>query len=172
MGGQLGILASSMGDVPAIRGMEMGLSATCSQPRALGATAGADARVQLFSHQVVACRHQSLRCKTHERQYKVEAAWRLTLQMGLTRDVWHPWHSILAVQADDGYLYPLEKAFFYVHKPPMLITHEEIDGVEFMRQGGGVLAASAKTFDLNIRVQSGTVSSPAPIRPGRNQSCS
>ena len=61
------------------------------------------------------------------------------------------------VQADDGYLYPLEKAFFYVHKPPMLITHEEIDGVEFMRQGGGVLAASAKTFDLNVRVNLGTV---------------
>lgn len=61
------------------------------------------------------------------------------------------------MQADDGFLYPLEKAFFYVHKPPMLIGHDEIDGVEFARQGGGVLAASAKTFDLNIRNHSGAV---------------
>ena len=45
-----------------------------------------------------------------------------------------------------------------MHKPPMLIGHEEIDGVEFARQGGGVLAASAKTFDLNLRVHSGSVS--------------
>ncbi len=55
------------------------------------------------------------------------------------------------MQADDGYLYPLERAFFYVHKPPLLIVFDEIASVEFMRQGGGLIAASAKTFDLNIR---------------------
>ncbi|KAK9844705.1 hypothetical protein WJX74_005736 [Apatococcus lobatus] len=54
-------------------------------------------------------------------------------------------------KADDGYLYPLEKAFFYVGKPPMLLVYEEQDSVEFLRQGGGVLAASAKTFDLAVR---------------------
>lgn len=63
------------------------------------------------------------------------------------------------MQADDGYLYPLEKAFFYVGKPPMLMVYEEQDSVEFLRQGGGVLAASAKTFDLAIR-SSDTVQSP------------
>lgn len=26
-------------------------------------------------------------------------------------------------KADDGFLYPLDKAFFYVHKPPMCINH-------------------------------------------------
>ena len=55
------------------------------------------------------------------------------------------------LQADDGYLYPLERAFFYVHKPPTLIVFEEIDSVEFLRQGGGLVAASVKTFDLNVR---------------------
>ena len=55
------------------------------------------------------------------------------------------------LQADDGYLYPLERAFFYVHKPPTLIIFDEIDSVEFMRQGGGLVAASVKTFDLNVR---------------------
>ena len=58
-----------------------------------------------------------------------------------------------AAQADDGYLYPLERAFFYVHKPPTLLVHDEIESVEFCRQGGGVLAASAKTFDLAIRTR-------------------
>lgn len=31
--------------------------------------------------------------------------------------------------------------------------HDEIESVEFLRQGGGMLAASAKTFDLSIRMQ-------------------
>ncbi|KAL3141436.1 hypothetical protein ABBQ32_005004 [Trebouxia sp. C0010 RCD-2024] len=58
-------------------------------------------------------------------------------------------------KADDGYLYPLERAFFYVQKPPTLLVHDEIESVEFLRQGGtGMLASSAKTFDLSIRMQS------------------
>ncbi|KAK9813590.1 hypothetical protein WJX73_008969 [Symbiochloris irregularis] len=57
-------------------------------------------------------------------------------------------------KADEGFLYPLERAFFYIHKPPMLLPHDEIASIEFMRQGGGVLAASAKTFDLSIRLAS------------------
>lgn len=64
---------------------------------------------------------------------------------------------MLPDQADDGYLYPLEKAFFYVHKPPTLLVHAETESVEFMRQGGGVLAASAKTFDLAIRMKNDQV---------------
>ena len=61
------------------------------------------------------------------------------------------------MQADDGYLYPLERAFFYVQKPPTLLVHDEIESVEFLRQGGGMLAASAKTFDLSIRMQADQV---------------
>ena len=59
----------------------------------------------------------------------------------------------VSLQADDGYLYPLERAFFYIQKPPTLLVHDEIESVEFLRQGGGMLAASAKTFDLSIRMQ-------------------
>mmetsp|Transcript_13731 Transcript_13731/g.38868 ORF Transcript_13731/g.38868 Transcript_13731/m.38868 type:complete len:635 (-) Transcript_13731:206-2110(-) len=55
-------------------------------------------------------------------------------------------------KADLGHLYPLERAFFYINKPPLLITHEEIDGVEFQRQGRDSLAV-AKTFDLMIRLK-------------------
>lgn len=36
---------------------------------------------------------------------------------------------------DEGFLFPLERAFFYIHKPPLRITHEEIDSIEFQRQG-------------------------------------
>lgn len=57
-------------------------------------------------------------------------------------------------KADDGFLYPLDKAFFYVHKPPMCINHSDIDYVEFQRQGGGVISSSVRTFDLLIKQRS------------------
>lgn len=57
------------------------------------------------------------------------------------------------LQADDGYLYPLEKGFFYVHKPPTLLVYDEVESIEFMRQGAGVLSNSAKTFDLAVRMK-------------------
>ena len=53
---------------------------------------------------------------------------------------------------DDGYLYPLEKAFFYLVKPPMLIPYDDIRSVEFMRQSG---ASASKTFDLTLRMKGG-----------------
>ena len=57
-----------------------------------------------------------------------------------------------SLQADDGYLYPLERAFFYVQKPPTLLVHDEIESVEFLRQGG-VGIGTGKTFDLSIRMR-------------------
>lgn len=41
------------------------------------------------------------------------------------------------MQADDGYLYPLERAFFYVQKPPLLLVFEEVEAVEFLRPAQG-----------------------------------
>lgn len=58
-------------------------------------------------------------------------------------------------KADEGYLYPLEKAFFYIPKPPILVLHDEIESVEFQRQGAGVLASSVKTFDLVLHLKNG-----------------
>ena len=73
------------------------------------------------------------------------------------------------LQADDGYLYPLERAFFYVQKPPTLLVHDEIESVEFLRQGGtGMLASSAKTFDLSIRMQSSDQVSICFLRKGQS----
>ncbi|XP_028104394.1 FACT complex subunit Ssrp1-like, partial [Camellia sinensis] len=42
-----------------------------------------------------------------------------------------------SLKAEDGVLYPLEKGFFFLPKPPTLILHEEIDYVEFERHAAG-----------------------------------
>ena len=52
-----------------------------------------------------------------------------------------------------------------MHKPPTLLVHDEIESVEFCRQGGGVLAASAKTFDLAIRTRNDQARPPS-LSPG------
>lgn len=56
-------------------------------------------------------------------------------------------------KADDGYLYPLERAFFYVQKPPLLMAYDDVESVEFLRQSTGITAA--KTFDLAVRMRGG-----------------
>ncbi|GIL87416.1 hypothetical protein Vretifemale_15530 [Volvox reticuliferus] len=59
-------------------------------------------------------------------------------------------------KADDGQLYPLDRGFFYVHKPPLLIPDNDIESVEFARQGSGAMSSSVRTFDLVIRLKGGT----------------
>ena len=54
-------------------------------------------------------------------------------------------------KADDGHLYPLEKAFFFLPKPSIFIRHDDVSEIEFERNQGG----SSKTFDLNIKVTEG-----------------
>ncbi|KAG2487532.1 hypothetical protein HYH03_013812 [Edaphochlamys debaryana] len=58
-------------------------------------------------------------------------------------------------EADDGQLYPLDRGFFYVHKPPLLIPDNDIESVEFARQGSGAVSSSVRTFDLVIRLKGG-----------------
>uniref|UniRef100_A0A1L8DGV0 FACT complex subunit SSRP1 n=1 Tax=Nyssomyia neivai TaxID=330878 RepID=A0A1L8DGV0_9DIPT len=54
-------------------------------------------------------------------------------------------------KAAAGYLYPLERGFIYVHKPPLHIRFEEISTVNFARSGG-----STRSFDFEIELKSGT----------------
>ncbi|CAO1443169.1 unnamed protein product [Diamesa serratosioi] len=54
-------------------------------------------------------------------------------------------------KAAAGYLYPLERGFIYVHKPPIHIRFEEIASVNFARGGG-----STKSFDFEIELKIGT----------------
>lgn len=55
-------------------------------------------------------------------------------------------------KATAGYLYPLERGFIYVHKPPMHIRFEEIATVNFARSGG-----STRSFDFEIELKSSAV---------------
>ncbi|PSC71373.1 FACT complex subunit SSRP1 [Micractinium conductrix] len=73
---------------------------------------------------------------------------------GTFRDAEGTGHAVrCSFKADDGFLYPLERAFFYVQKPPLLLVFDDVDSVEFMRQAAG--ATSAKTFDLAVRMRNG-----------------
>ena len=57
-----------------------------------------------------------------------------------------------SLKANDGLLYPLEKQFIWLHRPPVLVRFEEISSVEFQRYGGA--GASGRNFDLAINLRS------------------
>jgi len=56
-----------------------------------------------------------------------------------------------ALRANEGHLYPLEKQFVFIHKPPVLIRFEEVDSVEFQRYAGG--QGSTRNFDLCVSLK-------------------
>ena len=51
-----------------------------------------------------------------------------------------------------GYLYPLERGFIFIHKPPVHIRFDEITVINFARSGG-----STKSFDFEVETKSGVV---------------
>lgn len=55
-------------------------------------------------------------------------------------------------KAAAGLLYPLERGFIYVHKPPLHIRFEEIASVNFARSGG-----STRSFDFEIELKTSVV---------------
>ncbi|KNC34603.1 hypothetical protein FF38_09360 [Lucilia cuprina] len=55
-------------------------------------------------------------------------------------------------KAAAGYLYPLERGFIYIHKPPIHIRFEEIASVNFARSGG-----STRSFDFEVTLKNGTI---------------
>ncbi|XP_031488405.1 FACT complex subunit SSRP1-like isoform X1 [Nymphaea colorata] len=59
-----------------------------------------------------------------------------------------------SLKAEDGILYPLEKGFFFLPKPPTLILHDEIEYVEFERHGAGGAVMSSHYFDLLVKLKS------------------
>jgi structure-specific recognition protein 1 len=48
-------------------------------------------------------------------------------------------------------LYPLEKQFVFIHKPPVLIRFNEVESVEFQRYAGG--QGSTRNFDLSVNLK-------------------
>ncbi|KAL3925224.1 MAG: hypothetical protein SGILL_000549 [Bacillariaceae sp.] len=56
-----------------------------------------------------------------------------------------------ALRANEGLLYPLEKQFVFIHKPPVLIRFNEVESVEFERYAGG--QGSTRNFDLRVSLK-------------------
>ncbi|KAG0255512.1 FACT complex subunit [Mortierella polycephala] len=59
-----------------------------------------------------------------------------------------------SMKANEGFIYPLDKSFLFIPKPPTFIPHSEIGSVTFSRVGGGASSAS-RTFDLKFNMKSG-----------------
>lgn len=64
-----------------------------------------------------------------------------------------------ALRASEGFLYPLEKSFVFIHKPPVLIRFDEVDSVEFQRYAGG--QGSTRNFDLSVKLKKSSGESSA-----------
>ena len=58
-------------------------------------------------------------------------------------------------KADSGFLYPLEKSFFYLPKPPKLLPYANVTEVEFERHSNAMHSAG-KTFDMTINMKDGS----------------
>ncbi|XP_024978317.1 FACT complex subunit SSRP1-like [Cynara cardunculus var. scolymus] len=56
-----------------------------------------------------------------------------------------------SLKAEYGLLYPLEKCFFFLPKPPTLILHDEIEYIQFERHVAG--GSNMHYFDLLIRLK-------------------
>ncbi|CAJ1896816.1 unnamed protein product [Cylindrotheca closterium] len=56
-----------------------------------------------------------------------------------------------ALRANEGLLYPLEKQFVFIHKPPVLVRFNEVESVEFQRYAGG--QGSTRNFDLCVTLK-------------------
>ena len=61
-----------------------------------------------------------------------------------------------SVRANDGFLYPLNKSFLFIHKPVYYIRHEEIVYLEFNRITE--CATTGRSFDVNIKTKNETMS--------------
>lgn len=57
-------------------------------------------------------------------------------------------------KAGSGMLYPLERGFIFVHKPPVHVRFDEISSVNFARVAGG--GGSSRSFDFEVETKSGT----------------
>jgi structure-specific recognition protein 1 len=61
-----------------------------------------------------------------------------------------------SLKANDGYLYPLDKCFFFICNKPVQLDFERIGSLEFNRVDKGASAQAARTFDITIHMRDGT----------------
>jgi hypothetical protein len=57
-----------------------------------------------------------------------------------------------AIKANEGLLFPLAKAFIFIHKPTVIIRFEDIDEIEFERMDVNNNSAT-RNFDMKIKLK-------------------
>lgn len=62
-----------------------------------------------------------------------------------------------SLKANEGFMYPLERSFFFVHKPPTHIRFDEVAHVEFARVSSSATGTTNRTFDLSVTLKNSTV---------------
>jgi len=67
-----------------------------------------------------------------------------------------------ALRANEGLLYPLEKQFVFIHKPPILIRFNEVESVEFQRYAGG--QGSTRNFDLCVNLKASATPAASGVK--------
>lgn len=63
------------------------------------------------------------------------------------------------MKANDGFLYPMDRCFIFIHKPPTYIRYADVTMIEFARVSGekkNDLQGGSRTFDLVVSTKSGT----------------
>ncbi|KAF0751700.1 hypothetical protein AaE_006288 [Aphanomyces astaci] len=55
-----------------------------------------------------------------------------------------------ALKANAGLLFPLEKSFLFIHKPPTYIRYSDVETVEFQRYTGQSGSSLSRNFDLVV----------------------
>ncbi|GAM21937.1 hypothetical protein SAMD00019534_051120 [Acytostelium subglobosum LB1] len=62
-----------------------------------------------------------------------------------------------SLKASEGNLYPLERSFFFIHKPPTYIKYTDIQLIDFSRApitvGSGRNSSTSRTFDMIITLK-------------------
>ena len=66
-----------------------------------------------------------------------------------------------SLKANEAFLFPLDKSFLSIPKPPIFIPHSEIGAVTFSRVGGA--SSTTKFFEMKISMSNGTEYSFANI---------
>uniref|UniRef100_A0A0K2SX54 FACT complex subunit SSRP1 n=3 Tax=Lepeophtheirus salmonis TaxID=72036 RepID=A0A0K2SX54_LEPSM len=55
-------------------------------------------------------------------------------------------------RAVSGFIYPLERGFMFVYKPPIFLRYDEVRGVTFERSGG-----STRSFDVSVNLKNNDI---------------
>ena len=61
------------------------------------------------------------------------------------------------LKSSDGFLYPLNKGFFFIHKPVTHVRHSDIASVRFDRLGTAGGGNTARNFSLTVKTMAGDI---------------